>query len=284
MKDFLTNNGNYILSIIAIIISITTAAYSYYLTKKINSKEYKIYEDLKYQIIQVIASLKAIDTKAAASIDIKKRDHFTKIKEKYKPNYEHEINIITELQRSPGYLIFLNSIGESATRATLESIFRNLSIVIQYEEYSCDYLFIRGAVHKLIKYIKYSLNKKVINNDKTFYQIIELCNMEGVFTSFDYEKVEFIKNYLNNDAERQSTEALEQLYNKKWEELIKSGPDKYETFKRNDFIFYLKAQGIEKPNVQGKSMEEIKKMLPEEYNEYLKITGLRKGNDITQYV
>ena len=115
------------------------------LAKMINSKEYQIYEDLKYQMIQVIAAVRAIDAKAAVALDIQNESNQT-----YKPNFSLEIDILEKLQSSPGYLIFLNSIVNSDARTRIESTFRNISTKISF----FDNKFIRDASHLLIKNIK----------------------------------------------------------------------------------------------------------------------------------
>jgi len=171
-----------LISLVAIVLSFISYRESSRTNLMVNSKEYQIYEDLKYSILQVIASVRSIDAKAAVSIDIKK-EYQGKLPEQFKPDYSLEIDIITKLQSSPGYLIFLNSIEDSKARIAIESIFRNLSMKIDL----FNDTFIRGAAHLLMKHIKENLNPKLINNKEVYNLILGLCDMEGVFTNMDYE-------------------------------------------------------------------------------------------------
>ena len=94
---------------------------TYLLTQKINSKEYQIFEDLKESLMQVIASVRAIDAKAAVYIDLKN------IGINPKRDFSLEIEIVKKLQTSPGYLIFLHSIEDNKARTEIEASFRNFS-------------------------------------------------------------------------------------------------------------------------------------------------------------
>lgn len=152
------------------------------LTKKINSKEYQIYEDLKYSLLQVIASVRSIDAKAAVYLDNLRDPHR---ENKLNQDFSQEIEIISKLQSTPGYLIFLHSIEDSKSRTTIESIFRNLSMQIGYFDCSS----IRAATHMLMNHIKSSINPALINNDEIYDLMIDLCTMDGVFTNFNYDNV-----------------------------------------------------------------------------------------------
>jgi len=151
------------------------------LTSKINSKEYQIYEDLKYSLMQVIASIRSIDAKAAVGIDSNNNPF---LKEKHKPDFSFEIEIIKKMQSSPGYLIFLHSINDNKARFEVEAIFRNLSEKLSLMDYS----LIRESTHLLMKYIQNNLNKELMN-DEVYKMMNEFCEMEGVFTNFNYDKL-----------------------------------------------------------------------------------------------
>lgn len=151
------------------------------LTSKINSKEYQIYEDLKYSLMQVIASIRSIDAKAAVAIDSINNPF---LRGKYKPDFSFEIEVIKKMQSSPGYLIFLHSINDDKARFEVEAIFRNLSEKLSYMKFND----IRESTHLLMKYIQNNLNKELMN-DEVYKMMNEFCEMKGVFTNFDYEKL-----------------------------------------------------------------------------------------------
>lgn len=183
------------------------------LTRKINSKEYQIYEDLKFSLLQVIASVRSIDAKAAVYLDNLRDQHR---ENKLNQDFSQEIEIISKLQSTPGYLIFLHSIEDQESRTTIESIFRNLSMQIDYFDCSS----IRVATHMLMDHIKSSINPTLINNDDVYNLMIDLCTMDGVFTNFNYE------NFLK----------YKDLYEKFINYLESKGIDKYEVSFSDDGI------------------------------------------------
>lgn len=204
--------------------TVSIAAIAYYQSKKASKKEYQIYEDLKYQIMQVIAAVRSLDAKAAVALDIQKEGNHI-----HKPDYSLEINIIEKVQSSPGYLIFLESIENPKERFQIESIFRNLSSKISF----FDNQYIREASHLLMRHIQRNVNKKAINDDKTYKQILMLCEMKGVFT--------------NNDH-----------YNKVVEEVEE----------RTNFVDFLINRGIKEPDIKYISWEKLKKTFSKEYEKF----------------
>ena len=86
-------------------LALIVSGISFYLTnrmnKKVNKKDYEISENLKYEILKLIAALRSLDAKAVLSVHINQ-----------KIDYSPEIKIISDLRVSPGYLIFLHSIND----------------------------------------------------------------------------------------------------------------------------------------------------------------------------
>lgn len=217
-----------LVSLVAIVLSFISYRESTKTNLRVNSKEYHIYEDLKYSLLQVIASVRSIDAKAAVAIDIEEETG-----ESYNPDYLLEIDIITKLQSSPGYLIFLNSIKDANARLSIESIFRNMSMKLN----SFSNTFTRGAAHLMMKYIEENLNPKVINNKELYNLMLDLCEMEGVFTNLDYEKLVID---VDNDVK---------------------------------FIAYLSEKGIDDPEINTMNMKEIISRYHDYYEEFMKSKG-----------
>lgn len=180
------------ISTAAIVLSIITFIQSSRTTKKVNSKEYQINEELKYSLMQIIASVRSIDARAAVASDINNSSLPQEIKANFDPGFSHELEIFNKLQSSPGYLLFLNSIESPEIRTDVESAFRNLSMKIPLYIY-LSYDELRVNTHTLMRLIKCNINEKLIGNDETYKLMIKLCEMEGVYTNFDYDNLLKVK-------------------------------------------------------------------------------------------
>ena len=97
--------GN-LLSVIAIIVSIASILISNRLnnktntlTEKVYSKEHEMSENLKYEILNMISTLRSIDAKASCEPFYPE-----------KVDYSNEIKSLEKIQSSPEYLLFLKSI------------------------------------------------------------------------------------------------------------------------------------------------------------------------------
>lgn len=177
------------ISFLAIVLSVVTFIQSSKITAKVHSKEYQINEDLKYSILQVIATVRSIDAKAAVGLDIEKEHSHSIV---FKPDYSLEMEMITKLQSSPGYLIFLNSIEDTKERFQIESLFRNISMRIE----NYDNFDIRRIAHMLMSHIEKGINKKLIKDENVYNQMTKLCKMEGVFTNIDFEEFEKKRDFI----------------------------------------------------------------------------------------
>lgn len=151
-------------SIIALIVS----GVSFYLTnrmnKKVNKKDYEISENLKYELMKLIAALRSMDAKAVLTV------HF-----KQKMDYSREIDILADLQTSPGYLLFLNSIENDDERMLLDTYMKIL--VIDGNTMSKD--DIRILTNKILDSIRYKANLKATLDIDVIALLNDLCTMRG---------------------------------------------------------------------------------------------------------
>ena len=75
------------------------------MNRKVNRKDYEISENLKYELLRLVAALRSLDAKAVISPHVEG-----------KMDYTQEIGVISELRMSPGYLVFLHSINNDDDR------------------------------------------------------------------------------------------------------------------------------------------------------------------------
>ncbi len=171
----LVSLGALVVSVISLIISNKT-------TLKVSSAKHHIIEDMKYSLLQVIATLRAIDSGAAANMDVLCDETIPqKVREKVRCDFSREIEILHKLQCSPGYLFFLNSISDIKKRTEIESMFMNITKRIDI----LDLFFLRRATHELLKDIKNNISDSLKKNDKMFQEMASLCEMEGVYSNLE---------------------------------------------------------------------------------------------------
>lgn len=151
-------------SIIALIVS----GVSFYLTnrmnKKVNKKDYEISENLKYELMKLIAALRFMDAKAALTV------HF-----KQKMDYSREIDILADLQTSPGYLLFLKSIENDDERMLLDINMKML--VIDGNTISKD--DIRSLTKRILYTIRNKTNLKGTLDIDVIALLNNFCTMRG---------------------------------------------------------------------------------------------------------
>jgi len=104
------------LAILAIIVSVASSIFTIVinnktndLTEKVNSKEYQMSENLKYELLKVVAELKSIESKATI-------ERVLGIKQ----DYSKEVEEIAAFRTSPGFLIYLQSIDNPKDRLSFD--------------------------------------------------------------------------------------------------------------------------------------------------------------------
>ena len=196
------------MSFAAIVLSVFTYIQSTKTALKVNSKEYQMSENLKYEVLKMIADLRAIDAKAASP------------RVKGKVDYSEEISSLSRMQSSPGYLLLLHSIKDDKKRLDLEETIRF------FTESRFDDNMIREWCHRIIEILKTStcLEKALkMNLDEL---VLELCEMKGILT-----------NYEDSDAIKLNQITMENIV-KKGDILVLNGlmDERTRNFKLRKFI------------------------------------------------
>lgn len=178
------NSADFI-AMLALIVSVISFLSSYQINKKanefsnrannltslVNSAEFELYKKLKYDILSMIAQLKAIDNIAAVAPHVKE-----------KTDYSREINFLRELQASPVYPILLYSIKDDGERLLFETRIRLLTMS-NFSSYE-----FRGWIHQIVKTIEDNLEINEIEKMDFDTLVKDLCTMECMFTAFNLEE------------------------------------------------------------------------------------------------
>lgn len=177
-------------------VALIVSSISYYKTnrmsKKVNSKDYEISENLKYELMQLIAVLKSLDSKAALSPGLN-----------VKADYLPEINEISKLVISPSYLVFLRSIDNEKDRSWVDLNIHYL--VIRGNEMSRSE--VRQFSNRVLDLIKNTTSLKNTLNLDVFNLMKEFCDMKGAVPKYeekeaknDNEMFSLFLSYLRNNG------------------------------------------------------------------------------------
>jgi len=146
------------------------------LIEKINSKEHEISENLKYEVMELVATLRSIDTKAA----IAQLNNVTM-------DFTNDIKTLTKIQASPGFIVYLHSIKDRQERNELELQIRNLiDSFLLSPKFSQNVPVIRGAVHIIMETLQKHTNLNDSMNMPYDSLLKELCS-DGIFAEYDRE-------------------------------------------------------------------------------------------------
>lgn len=166
-------------SFLALVLSIITFIHSSKVTKQVHSKEYEMFENLKYEVLKIIADLKAIDAKIAAPAynGDDKFDYTQKI-EKQHVDYSQEIESLIKMQSTPGYLLLLHSIKDDNKRKDLEETFRFFTTSKLKD------VWVREWVHMIIESLKENASFERALNMNFGDLVKELCEMKSFYTEY----------------------------------------------------------------------------------------------------
>lgn len=156
------------------ILALIVSGVSFYLTnrmsKKVNRKDYEISENLKYELLKLIAALRALDAKAVIS------PHITS-----KMDYSQEIQVITNLRMSPGYLVFLHSINNDEDRFWVDFNIQYLSVAGK----TMSMQDIRRFSNRLLNLLKDKTNLKGVLDLEVLELMQEFCEMKGTAPAYE---------------------------------------------------------------------------------------------------
>ena len=160
------------------VLALIVSGISFYLTnrmnKKVNKKDYEISENLKYEIMKLIAALRSMDAKAVLA------PHF-----KQAMDYKQEIDILSKLQTSPGYLLFLHSVASDDDRMMLDLTMKMLVI----NGNAMNRQDIRISANRILDFIKNKTNFRDTLDVDVIALLDDLCDMRGTAPEFDESTV-----------------------------------------------------------------------------------------------
>jgi hypothetical protein len=160
-------------------LALIVSGVSFYLTnrmnRKVNRKDYEISENLKYELLRLIAALRSLDAKAVLSPHLKG-----------KMDYSQEIKVISELRVSPGYLVFLHFITNDDDRFWIDFNIHFLSV----EGNNMSMKDIRKFSNRIINILKNKTDLKGILDLEVLDLMKEICDMKGTAPQYEEEKVE----------------------------------------------------------------------------------------------
>ncbi len=175
MKKSLKNQitfGN-MLSVIAIIVSVIAIVFTNNLTKKVNSKEFQMSENLKYELLKMVADLKSIESKASIQHLMPEE-----------MDYSKEMEDISNFRTSPGYLIYLNSLPNDDDRL----MFDLSLLLLTSSKNTISTEDVRALTHNTLEKMKNETNLKKSLNKEVSVLIAELCEMRIVAPQYEHKK------------------------------------------------------------------------------------------------
>jgi hypothetical protein len=191
-----------VFSLVALIFSGIAAYNANQTTKLVTSTDYKISENLKYDLLEMVAVLKSIDNKAMQYVITDEKIDFS-----------NEIESLNSIQMSPGYIVFLSlSTKDEKDRLRVESGIRALSDYFLVSK--CMTMSeIRWQVRVVLEVLAKNAN---LDNGRMTMQFSDwleyVCNNEMEYTisetSYNRELntrnkdfVEYLKRYHEDDCD-----------------------------------------------------------------------------------
>lgn len=113
-----------IVSVVSIIITLGINNITNDLTEKVNSKEFQMSENLKYEITEMITLLRSIDNKAKLYRRASEDGRPLELEE---VDFSYELQSLRGMQLKPSYLIFLSSIDNEFVKNKVEEEIRLLT-------------------------------------------------------------------------------------------------------------------------------------------------------------
>lgn len=241
-----------IISALALVLSGLASYFSYKSTMKVNSKMYQMSEDMKYEVMELVAILRAIDTKAAVS----QLDY-------YRIDYSEEIHALAKIQSSPGFIVYLHSIEDYDERHTLERQIRQLTdTYLTSRKWSQKVPLIRGMIHIIMETLQQHTDLTESMNMPYDDLLKDLCS-DGIFADYDFEEMEKAVEKAN----RETKAFLEYLMKKG----IEDPNVEYFYYEFIECDQHDKAVAAVKKGARSNvSISEIEKKYNAEYQEFIK--------------
>ena len=150
------------------VLALVISGVSFYLTnrmnKKVNKKDYEISENLKYELMKLIAALRSMDSKAVLQA------HFN-----HQISYSKEIEILANLHTSPCYLLLLHSIKNDDARMMMDVTMQILII----NGHALGVKDIRVFTNRILDYIKNEIDLQKAFDIDVITLLNNFCTMRG---------------------------------------------------------------------------------------------------------
>ena len=160
--EYLSQNA---VAIFALLLSCVTFYLTNRMNKKVNSKEFEITENIKYEILHLIAVLRAIDAKAC--LEPHTKDEI---------NYSQELEEIAKIRTNPSFLYFLFTITKDDDRFWVQ--LNTNMLVVQGE--SMSHSDLRMYSNRMLKLLKIYIKFDAANEKDLKLLIPAFCEMKGL--------------------------------------------------------------------------------------------------------
>ena len=184
INKFLIQN---LVAIIAIIVSCVSLIITTRMENKINSKEFEMAENIKYDIIHLIAVIRAIDAKVLLAPQVDQTVDLTP-----------EIGELAKIRMNPSYMYFLASINDEEDRFWVQ-LNTNMLVVTgsSYQIYE-----IRLFCNRMLNLLKDYVDFDSANNVELNKLVPLICDMKGLteFEKKDSQKFYQLLDSLHNQG------------------------------------------------------------------------------------
>lgn len=171
LTDLILKIVNTSFSACAIIISIIAIVSSHRATMKVSSKEYEMSQNMKSDLVELVAALRSIDDKAAMS------------KSEWKEyDFSSELKLLNDIQSRPGYQCVLYFLQNGSDRFEVENGLKTLTCVYLASN-KASMTEIRSQADRIMKVLGYHPNLmsiKVIEFEKILQFMLNARNYPEV--------------------------------------------------------------------------------------------------------
>ena len=187
-------DGNTVLAIVSILALIFSGVASFYAiryTIKVNSTEYQISENVKFELLKVVTELKSLDSKVMISPYIEGEVGFSQ-----------EMEAISNLRTSPGYMLILHSLQDDEDRHTMDA---NM-VLLTYALQSRNYHTTRTCIYNILDVLKNKSNMELDKEIDIAKLVTEFCDMKILASEYKPEMTEkemlfyfFLEHLIQNE-------------------------------------------------------------------------------------
>lgn len=160
-----------IFSLVALIVSARASYKAIETTEKVSSKEYQMTQNMKSDLVELVAALRSIDDKAAMS------------KSEWKEyDFSSELKLLNDIQSRPGYQCVLYFLQNGSDRFEVENGLKTLSCVYLVSN-KASMTEIRSQAERIMKVLDYHPNimsMEVIEFEKILQFMLKARNYDPI--------------------------------------------------------------------------------------------------------